>query len=100
MAPTPMKAPGLMSSTAALLTPNNAALSVRLTFTSPSLAELIASTWPSKLSTVPDTRSDGGCWAYAPPAVSATAAAANMSPFSMLFFLTSPARRCARHTWS
>src|SRR5665213_969270 len=87
MAPTPMKAPGLMSAMVALLTPNTAASPVRLTFTSPSFSDLIASTLPSKLSTVPLTRIAGGCCAQALPSTTANITAASAMCFNIGFSL-------------
>src|SRR5215472_4330703 len=79
VAPTPMKAPGLISAKLALTTPYTAALSVSLTFTSPTPPALTVSVEPSTASIGPRTRTVCGCCANAAEAASAAIKAAPAS---------------------
>ena len=75
MAPTPTNAPGLRSASVALATPNTATLSVRFTFSSPSLV-FTTIAGPSMPEMVPMTRWVCACCASAGDAAKATASAA------------------------
>src|SRR6516164_7899334 len=65
VAPTPMKAPGLISARLALTTPYTAALSVSFTFTSPASPALTVSVEPPIASIGPRKRTVCGCCANA-----------------------------------
>src|SRR5262252_2321341 len=79
VAPTPMKAPGLISAKLALTTPYTAALSVSFTLTSPTSPALTVSVEPSTASIGPRTRTVCGCCANADEAASAATKAAPAS---------------------
>src|SRR5262249_36392847 len=79
VAPTPMKAPGLISARLALTTPYTAALSVSFTFTSPASPALTVSVEPSTTSIGPRTRTVCGCCANAAEVASAAIKAAPAS---------------------
>src|SRR5215831_10316087 len=79
IAPTPMKAPGLISAKLALTTPYTAALSVSFTLTSPASPALTVSVEPSTASIGPRRRTVCGCCANADEAASAAIKAAPAS---------------------
>src|SRR6266436_730070 len=89
VAPTPMKAPGLISARLALTTPYTAALSVSFTFTSPASPALTVSVEPSTASIGPRRRTVCGCCANADDTASTATKAAPASRrrvvLSMLF---------------
>src|SRR5262245_48047012 len=79
IAPTPMKAPGLISAKLALTTPYTAALSVSFTFTSPASPALTVSVGPSTDSIGPRRRTVCGWCATADDVASAATRAAPAS---------------------
>src|SRR6516225_7973952 len=89
VAPTPMKAPGLISARLALTTPYTAALSVSFTFTSPASPALTVSVEPSTASIGPRRRTVCGCCANADdtasPATKAAPASRRRVVLPMLF---------------
>src|SRR6516164_6947980 len=79
VAPTPMKAPGLISARLALTTPYTAALSVSFTFTSTASPALTVSVEPSTAAIGPRRRTVCGCCANADEVASAATKAAPAS---------------------
>src|SRR6516164_11139806 len=100
VAPTPMKAPGLISARLALTTPYTAALSVSFTFTSPASPALTVSVEPSTASIGPRRRTVCGCCANADdtasPATRAAPASRRCVVLPMLF-LRKKMAACRHH---
>src|SRR5438445_13604913 len=87
---TPINELSLMSESAALMMPRTAALSVSLTLyvVCPS-RDLTVSTGPSTASTVPRTRTGGGCWAKLTDVASSRAKPAAPSARRAIWFMGS-----------
>src|SRR2546428_10387316 len=95
VAPTPMKAPGLISASVALTTPYTAALSVSFTFTSPASPALTVSVEPSTAWIGPRRRTVCCCWANADEAASAASKAAPASMALVIPLIGPPKQRAA-----
>src|SRR5512132_570188 len=96
IAPTPMKAPGLISASVALTTPYTAAFSVSFTFTSPASPAFTVSVEPSTASIGPRTRTVCCCWANVDEAASAASKAAPASRALVIPLIGPPKQRAAR----